>query len=284
MAGLRGRCIVDPMDVGIVVMVGSSGLTPQEVGRAAEDRGFDSLFWAEHTHIPVRSRRADGASTRFYADTYDPFVALSAVASVTSRLKLGTGVCLVIERQPITLAKEVASLDRLSGGRFLFGVGAGWNREEMADHGTDPKTRMALLADRVRAMRSIWTAEEAAYHGPFTDFEPLWSWPKPVQQPHPPVLVGGNGPGSEDRVLDFGDEWLPQSGPFADIAEFQRRVAALREKAGRAVPVTVFGVPPRKQLLAEFAAAGADRCLLPLTSLAQKDTLESLDEWAGLIE
>jgi probable F420-dependent oxidoreductase len=284
MAGLRETCIVDPMDIGIVVMVGSDGLTPQEVGRAAEDRGFESLFWAEHTHIPVRSRRADGASTRFYADTYDPFVALSAVASVTSRLKLGTGVCLVIERDPITLAKEVASLDRLSGGRFLFGVGAGWNREEMADHGTDPKTRMALLADRVRAMREIWTADEASYHGRFTDFEPLWSWPKPVRQPHPPVLVGGNGPGSEDRVMAFGDEWLPQSGPLADIEEFRQRVTSLRDRAGRRVPVTVFAVPPRKQLLAEFAEAGADRCLLALSSLAAKETLETLDEWAGLIE
>jgi probable F420-dependent oxidoreductase len=283
MAGLRQGCIVDPMDVGIVVMVGADGLTPQELGRAVEERGFDSLFWAEHTHIPVRSRRSDGESTRWYADTYDPFVALSAVASVTSRLKLGTGVCLVIERDPITLAKEVASLDRLSGGRFLFGVGAGWNREEMADHGTDPRTRMALLADRVNAMREIWTAEEASYHGRFTDFEPLWSWPKPVQQPHPPVLVAGNGPGSEDRVLDFGDEWLPQSGPLADMDEFRRRVSELRSKAGRRVPVTVFGVPPERKLLEEFAEAGADRCLLPLSSLAAAETLTALDNWAELI-
>jgi probable F420-dependent oxidoreductase len=282
MAGLREGCIVDPMDVGIVLMVGSDGLTPQELGRAAEERGFDSLFWAEHTHIPVRSRRTDGVSTRWYADTYDPFVALSAVASVTSRLKLGTGVCLVIERDPITLAKEVASLDRLSGGRFLFGVGAGWNREEMADHGTDPRTRMALLADRVNAMREIWTSEEASYHGRFTDFEPLWSWPKPVQQPHPPVLVAGNGPGSEDRVLDFGDEWLPQSGPLADMDEFRRRVSELRSKAGRPVPVTVFGVPPEKKLLEEFAEAGADRCLLALSSLAAAETLTTLDDWARL--
>jgi probable F420-dependent oxidoreductase len=282
MAGLREWCIVDPMDVGIVVMVGADGLTPQQVGRAAEERGFESLFWAEHTHIPVRSRRKDGAPTRFYADTYDPFVALSAVASVTTRLKLGTGVCLVPERHPITLAKEVASLDRLSGGRFLFGVGAGWNREEMADHGTDPRTRMALMADRVKAMKEIWTSEESQYHGRFTDFEPLWSWPKPVRQPHPPVLVGGNGPGTEDRVLDFGDEWLPQSGPLADMDEFRRRVEALRARAQRRVPVTVFGVPPRKQLLEQFAEAGADRCLLPLSSIAEKDTLQTLDEWAVL--
>jgi probable F420-dependent oxidoreductase len=274
------------MHLGIVVMLGSDGLTPQTVGRACEERGFESLFWAEHTHIPVRSRRPDGVSTRSYAETYDPFTALSAAAAVTSTLKLGTGVCLVIERDPITLAKEVASLDRLSGGRFLFGVGAGWNREEMADHGTDPRTRMALLADRVRAMREIWMQEEASYHGQFVDFGPLWSWPKPVQRPHPPVLVGGNGPGSEDRVLDFGDQWMPQSGPLADMAEFTRRVASLRQRAEAAgrgpIPVTVFGAPPDPALLQEFAEAGADRCLLPLTSLDAGETMGKLDDWAGL--
>jgi probable F420-dependent oxidoreductase len=274
------------VDLGIVVMIGSDGLTPQAVGRACEERGFESLFWAEHTHIPVRSRRADGAPTRFYAETYDPFTALSAAAAVTSTLKLGTGVCLVTERDPIILAKEVASLDRLSGGRFLFGVGAGWNREEMADHGTDPRTRMALLADRVRAMREIWTRDEASYQGRFVEFGPLWSWPKPVQQPHPPVLVGGNGPGTEDRVLDFGDHWMPQSGRLADMAEFRRRVAALRERAAAAgrgpVPVTVFGAPPDAALLGEFAEAGADRCLLPLTSLDASETMSKLDDWAGL--
>jgi probable F420-dependent oxidoreductase len=272
--------------VGIVVMVGSDSLTPQAVGRACEERGFESRFWAEHTHIPVRSRRADGASTRWYADTYDPFTALSAAAAVTSTLKLGTGVCLVIERDPITLAKEVASLDRLSGGRFLFGVGAGWNREEMADHGTDPRTRMALLADRVRAMREIWAKDEASYHGPFVDFDPLWSWPKPAQRPGPPVLVAGNGPGSEDRVLAFGDQWMPQSGPFADVAEFRGRVTALRQRAQDAgrepIPVTVFGVPPERALLTEFAEAGADRCLLPLTSLDVSETLSKLDDWTAL--
>jgi probable F420-dependent oxidoreductase len=276
------------MDTGIVLMMGSDGLTPPELGRAVEEHGFESLFYAEHTHIPVYSQRADGRPVRPYADTYDPFVALAAVAAVTSTIKIGTGVCLVTERDPITLAKEVASLDRLSGGRFLFGVGAGWNRPEMANHGTDPRTRMALLADRVRAMRTIWTAEEAEYHGEHVSFGPIWSWPKPVQRPHPPVLVGGNGPGTEDRVLDFGDEWLPQCGPLADIAEFRRRVEALRQRAadtGRGrIPVTVFGVPPDKALLEEFAAAGADRCLLPLVRPTASQALAALDDWALLIQ
>jgi probable F420-dependent oxidoreductase len=275
------------MDLGVALMLGSAGLTPAELGRAVEERGFDSLFCAEHTHIPVASSRSDGRPVRPYADTFDPFVALSAAAAVTSSIKLGTGACLVIERDPITLAKEVASLDRLSGGRFLFGVGAGWNRMEMANHGTEPRTRMALLADRVRAMREIWTAEEAEYHGEYVDFGPLWSWPKPVQRPHPPVLVAGNGPGAEDRVLDFGDGWLPQSGALADVAEFRRRVTTLRQRAtdaGRGpIPVTVFGAPPDKALLAEFAAAGADRCLLPLQHLDAAETLTALDDWARLI-
>ena len=269
-------------------MLGSDGLPPPELGRAVEERGFESLFWAEHTHIPVASERADGRPTRPYADTYDPFVALAAVAAVTQAIKIGTGVCLVTQRDPITLAKEVASLDRVSGGRFLFGVGAGWNRAELANHGTDPRTRMAVLADRVRAMRAIWTAEEAEYHGEHASFGPLWSWPKPVQQPHPPVLVGGNGPGSEDRVLDFGDGWLPQCGPLADLDEFRRRVRALRQRAASAgrgpVPVTVFGVPPDKALLEGFAEAGADRCLLALAHLSAAQTLSTLDDWAKLIQ
>lgn len=282
----HGRYLLD-MELGVALMLGSAGLTPPELGRAVEERGFDSLFCAEHTHIPVGSTRADGAPVRPYADTLDPFVALSAAAAVTSRIKLGTGVCLVTERDPIILAKEVASLDRLSGGRFLFGVGAGWNRAEMADHGTDPRTRMALLAERIRAMREIWTGDEAEYHGEYVDFGPLWSWPKPVQQPHPSVLIGGNGPGAEDRVLDFGDEWLPQSGPLRDIAEFRRRVTQLQQRAADAgrgqIPVTVFGVPPDKALLAEFADAGADRCLLALAHHDTSQTLAALDDWARLI-
>jgi probable F420-dependent oxidoreductase len=210
------------MDIGIAVYSNCDGLTPPELGRAVEERGFESLFWTEHTHIPVHSRSSSGGSTRGYAETIDPFVALAAVAAVTTTLTLGTAVCLVAQRDPIITAKEVASLDQLSGGRFQFGVGAGWNRMEMANHGTDPRTRMAVLADRVRAMRKIWTAEEAEYHGEFVDFGPIWSWPKPAQQPHPPVLVGGNGPGTEDRVLDFGDGWLPQV-DMMDVDDLTRR-------------------------------------------------------------
>jgi probable F420-dependent oxidoreductase len=252
------------------------------LGRAVEERGFESLFWAEHTHIPVRSRRSDGESTRRFAETHDPFVALSAVAAVTTRLRIGTAVCLVTQRDPFTTAKAVAGLDRVSGGRLEFGVGAGWNREELADHGTDPRTRMALLAERVEAMRCIWTEEEAEYHGRFVDFEPVWSWPKPLRRPHPPVLVGGNGPGTEERVLAFGDGWLPQCGPLRSVAELAGRIASLRSRAQQAgrgpVPVTVFGRPPR--LLGEFADAKVDRCLLTLGPGDEAHLLSTLDKWA----
>jgi probable F420-dependent oxidoreductase len=274
------------VDIGISTFAGSYGLGPLELGRAVEERGFESLFWAEHTHIPVRSRRAGGESTRRFAETLDPFVALSAVAAVTTTLRIGTAVCLVTERDPFTTAKAVASLDRISGGRLEFGVGAGWNREELADHGTDPRTRMALLAERVEAMRRIWTEDEAEYHGRFVDFEPVWSWPKPLQRPHPPVLVGGNGPGTEDRVLTFGDGWLPQCEPLQSVDELSRRIASLRQRAreagGGSVPVTLFGTPPR--MLAEFADAGVDRCLLALGPGDEIGLLSTLDKWAGLSE
>jgi probable F420-dependent oxidoreductase len=276
------------MDIGIAFLTGSDGLAPPALGCAVEERGFESLFYAEHTHIPVASRRTDGRPTRGFADTYDPFIALSAVAAVTTTLKLGTGVCLVTQRDPITTAKEVASLDRLSDGRFLFGVGAGWNRMELANHGTDPRTRMALLADRVRAMREIWTADEAGYHGDFVDFDPIWSWPKPVQRPHPPVLVGGNGPGTEDRVLAFGDGWFPQCGPLASVDELSQRAASLRRRAADAgrgpIPITLFGAVPDSGLLDAFAAAGVDRCLFALRPRTAAETLTTLDEWATLAE
>jgi probable F420-dependent oxidoreductase len=275
------------MEIGVAVFGGSGGLSPPALGRAVEERGFESLFWAEHTHIPVASRRGDGRSTREFADTYDPFVALSSVAAVTTTLTLGTAVCLVTERDPIVTAKQVASLDRVAGGRFEFGVGAGWNRLEMANHGTDPRTRMALLADRVRAMRAIWTVDEAEYHGRFVDFDPLWSWPKPVRRPHPPVLVGGNGPGTEDRVLDFGDGWFPQYGHFESVEELERRAATLRRRAadaGRApVPITLFGGPEKREQLEPLAAAGVDRCLAVLVQETAGQDLATLDSFATLL-
>ena len=215
---------------------------------------------------------------------------LAAAATATERLKVGTGVCLVIERDPIVTAKEVATLDHVSGGRFLFGVGAGWNREEMLDHGTDPKTRWGVMRERIEAMKAIWTQEEAEYHGRYVDFDPIWSWPKPVQKPHPPVLVGGVGDKVLDRVVAYGDEWIPNRVKDPDelgvrIAELQRRA----EAAGRdRIPVTVFGARPEQSVLERLEAVGVTRSLFylrPDEPAAVQRQLDQLAEvaaaWAG---
>ena len=274
------------MKLGVAVF-GGYATSPDRLGPALEERGLESLFYAEHTHIPVASRRDDGQPTRDYAETADPFVALAMAASTTSTLRLGTAVCLVPERDPLVTAKVVASLDVFSGGRVLFGVGAGWNRPELANHGTDPRVRMAVLADRVHAMKAIWSTDETSYHGRYVDFEPLWSWPKPAQRPHPPVLVGGNGPTTEDRVLDFGDGWLPQCGPLDSVDELRQRMDALQRRAAEAgrdpIPVTVFGVPRDPGLLEEFAGIGVARCLFSLTDRQDDQPLSTLDELAGLV-
>jgi probable F420-dependent oxidoreductase len=202
----------------------------------------------------------------------DPFIALTAVAGVTTRLRLGTGVCLLPEHDPITLAKEIATLDVLSGGRVLFGIGAGWNREELRHHGTEPAARWRVMRERALAMKEIWTNEVAEFHGQYVDFGPIWQWPKPVQRPHPPILVGGEGPGVLDRVLDYGDEWAPNAEP--GIAE---RVVELQELAtarGRGtIPVTVMHVPAERDEIARYAAAGATRYVFSLPS-GDRDTVE----------
>ena len=202
-----------------------------------------------------------------YSHTLDPFVALSFAAAATERIKLGTGVCLVVERDPIVTAKEVASLDRLSGGRFLFGVGAGWNREEMRNHGTDPSRRFKLMRERVEAMKEIWTKDEAEYHGEFVDFDPIWCWPKPVQQPHPPVLLGGSGPKVLDRVLAYADEWTPNRFGSAEELEAADRRAARARRAGTCA-VVAFGVKPEPR--AGRAAGVGGRRRLHLLRLARR--------------
>ena len=204
------------MDTGVAIFPTHDAIAPADMARLAEERGHESLFFPEHTHIPAaRQTPWPGGRElpRKYAHTLDLFVAATAAVTATTRLRVGSGICLVIERDPITTAKEVASVDYLSGGRFEFGVGAGWNREEMANHGTDPRHRMALLRERVEAMKAIWTSDEASYAGEYVKFERIWSWPKPAQRPYPPVLVGGNGPGVLDRVLAFGDAWFPAPVP-----------------------------------------------------------------------
>jgi probable F420-dependent oxidoreductase len=278
------------MRFGLIMYPTHRAMEPAGLGRAAEERGFESLFFPEHTHIPTNSRRpgADGDERlEGYAHAYDPFVALSMVAAVTTRLKLGTGVCLVVQRDPIITAKEVASLDHLSGGRMLFGVGAGWNREEMANHGTAPADRMAVLSERMHAMREIWVNDQASYHGRHVNFDPIWSWPKPVTKPHPPILVGGNGPAVEDRVLDFGDEWLPQGVTRENVAPFAKRAAALQRRAGALgrgpVPITLFGAQPDRVSIEAYEAVGITRCLFVLPEQGPERVLPMLDRLAGVV-
>jgi probable F420-dependent oxidoreductase len=278
------------MDFGVVTFVTDYGIDAVSLGRAVEERGFGSLFVTEHTHIPAsRESEWPGGAAELpvkYSHTFDPFVALSAVAATTSSIRLGTAICLVIERDPITLAKEIASLDRLSGGRFTLGVGAGWNREEMANHGTDPATRMSLLAERIAAMREIWRYAEASFHGRFVDFDRIWSWPKPVQQPGPPVLVGGMGPRVLDRVLEYGDGWMPLRVPLDRLDEFGARITSLRTRAaaaGRPEPsVTLFGGAPKPDALERYAELGVDTVLFDLPDVPAEQIPGLLDTYASV--
>jgi probable F420-dependent oxidoreductase len=273
------------MKIGVYMFPTEYAINVVELGRALEERAFESLFVPEHTHIPT-SRRSPWPGgddlPEEYKHTLDPFVALAAVAAATERLLIGTGICLVVERDPITTAKEVASLDLLSGGRFLFGIGAGWNREEMEDHGTDPRTRFRLLRERVLAMKAIWTEDEAEFHGDFVDFDPLWSWPKPVQQPHPPVIVGGNGPGVRDRVLEYGDGWMPNAsrGRVREgIDELARRAS---EQGRESIPVSIFGPRPEAQTLDDYLAMGVERCVFAVPPAPADEVLPLLDRFADL--
>jgi probable F420-dependent oxidoreductase len=274
------------LEFGVAMFQADWAIAPADLARLAEERGFESLWFPEHTHIPASRATpypAGGELPEMYWHTHDPFVALAMAAAVTTRIKLCTGICLVVERDPIVTAKEVASLDRLSGGRFVFGVGAGWNREEMANHGTDPGTRFGLMRERIEAMKAIWSSDEAEYHGRHVDFDPVWSWPKPLQQPHPPVVVGGNGPRVLDRVLRFGDEWMPNR--VGDDDELLGRVAELQRRAAEAgrdpIPVTVYGASRKPERLERWAAGGVTRAVYWLPPAGAAEVERALDECAG---
>lgn len=258
---------------GVVTFVTDYSMPPVELARAVEDLGLESVFVTEHTHIPaVRESPWPGGAElpREYSHTLDPFVALAAMAAVTSTVRIGTGVCLVAQHDPIVLAKQVASLDHLSGGRLLLGVGAGWNREEMRNHGVDPGTRFGSMRERVEAMRAIWTEDEASYAGKHVAFDRIWSWPKPVQPGGPPVLIGGSGAKVLDRVLAYGDGWTPIGRQTGDLTAIADRIAELQERAAEAgrdrIPVTVYGGSTNADTLGRFAAIGVDRVLHVLPS------------------
>ncbi|HSK58127.1 MAG TPA: LLM class F420-dependent oxidoreductase [Actinomycetospora sp.] len=279
------------MDHGIMMFPTDYAIDPAALAREVEDRGFDSLWFPEHSHIPTKRESpypGGGDLPRKYLHTYDPFVALTAAAAATTTLKLATGICLVIERDTINTAKEVASLDRLSGGRFLFGIGGGWNREEMADHGTNPKTRMRLMGEQVKAMKELWTQEEAEFHGEFVDFDPAWAWPKPLQDPHPPIYIGGMGPGVEDRLLDYGDAWLPQRVGPDNIDEFAQRADALQQRAADAgrgrIPMSLFGAETSPEALEGYRRIGLERAIYGVSSADPDTVRKELDELAKLVD
>lgn len=273
------------MHFGVHIEATDRTITPTELGPLLEARGFESLFLPEHTHLPIGGVSVHPSGEHVHANLrrfLDPFIALATVASVTERLRLGTGVCLVPQHHPIGLAKEIATLDFLSGGRVLFGIGAGWNREELSNHGVAPANRWRQMREHVLAMRAIWTADEAEFHGEFVDFAPLWSWPKPVQRPHPPVIVGGEGPHVLDRVLDYGDEWGPNDEPDLDarVAELHRRADALGRPRP---PVTAFHVRPDLATLRNHAAAGVTRCVFSLPSAGLAEVRATVERLAELV-
>ena len=267
------------MRFGVATFITDYGIRPDALGRALEERGFDSLFIAEHSHIPV-SRESPwpegGELPRRYYRTLDPFVALTAVAAATTRLVLGTGIALLPQRDVIHTAKQVASLDLVSDGRFAFGVGVGWNREEMRNHGTDPTTRGALIDEQLAALKQIWTTKQAEYHGEHVDFDPIYLGPKPVQQPHPPIYLGGESAAALRRLATYGDAWLPRAHTAPE--EIVRVRKWLAEQGRDGVPFTVFAADTDERRLAGYVDAGVDEITLMLDTLPEAETLRALDE------
>ena len=278
------------MQIGAFYFPTDYGIQPAELGRALEERGYESVFFCEHTHIPT-SRRSPypggGELPRCYSHTHDPFVALAFAAAATHQLRIGTAVCLVPQHDPIVLAKTIASLDQMSGGRFVFGIGAGWNAEEMEDHGTRFDTRFKVMGERVRAMKALWNQEEARFEGEFVRFEPAWSYPKPAQLPHPPILLGGETDHTLKRILAYGDGWLPRAYGGFNPAEGVKRLHRMAQDAGRdpaSLQVTVFGAPEDAAELAQYRDAGIQRGLLAIPDLSRDEILRLLDQHAPLVK
>ncbi len=279
------------MDFGAAMFFTEYSMAPTELARELEARGFELVWAPEHSHVPLSRQSpfpSGGELPRQYGDVMDPFVTLTAAAAATTTIKLGTGVCLVVQRDPIQTAKSVASLDQVSGGRFLFGVGGGWNAEEMADHGTQFKTRFKLMRERIEAMQAIWTETKPEYHGEFVDFPPMMTWPKPVQQPHPPVIVGGMFPHAARRALRYGDGWIPHSRrpQYEDVTDFLPQFRQMAAEAGRdlaGVPVTVWGIPEDLDRLKRYEDQGIARGVVQLAAEPADKILPLLDRWAELI-
>jgi probable F420-dependent oxidoreductase len=280
------------MQIGAAMFFTDYSMSAIDLARELEARGFESVWAPEHSHIPLLRKTpfpSGGELPRQYSNAMDPFVTLSAAAAATKTIKLGTGVCLVVQRDPIQTAKLVASLDQVSRGRFLFGVGGGWNAEEMADHGTEFKTRFKLMRERSEARRAIWTEEAAEYHGDMVQFEPMAAWPKPVQKPHPPVIVGGMFPVAARRALRYGDGWIPhlRRPQYEDVTDYLPQFREMAREAGRdlaSVPITVWGVPPDLDRMKRYRDQGVARGVVQLAADTADKTLPILDQWAQLIQ
>ena len=266
-------------------------MTPAALARAVEDRGFDILWAPEHSHIPL-SRKTPfvmgGDLPKRYYDTMDPFVTLTAAAMATTTLKIGTGVCLIAQRDPIQTAKLVASIDQVSGGRFVFGVGNGWNQDEMENHGTTFATRHKLARERIEAMKAIWTQTKPEYHGEFVDFGPMMAWPKPVQKPHPPIVVGGAFPYSARRAIRYGDGWMPQTTdkattPLIELIPRFRQMAAEAGRDPATLSISIGGQGPDLDLIRRYQDLGVARVSTSLLSETEDTIVPILDRWAEII-
>ncbi|MGK2869911.1 MAG: LLM class F420-dependent oxidoreductase [Mycobacterium sp.] len=271
------------MKFGISTFVTDDGIDPVSLARGIEERGFHSLVIAEHTNIPASRESAypaGGDLPDIYYKTLDPFVTLAAAAAVTSKIELFTGIALLIQRDPIITAKEAASIDLVSGGRFVFGVGAGWNLEELRNHGTDPKTRGALLDERIEAIKALWTDEPAEYHGKYVDFDPTYLRPKPVQAPHPPIYIGGNSDATVKRIIRHGAGWISNPFPADQLA---KRIGQLKEGAGHDVPLAMFGTPVDAEYWNAVEDLGFGQVALILPSVPRDESLRLLDEYAEAV-
>ena len=275
------------MRVGAFYFPVDYGIDIAELAKALEDRGFDSLFVPEHTHIPT-SRKSPfpggGELPKRYSHTHDPFVALAFAAAATKTLKVGTGILLVPQHEPIVTAKSIASLDRLSNGRFIFGIGGGWNVEEMENHGAKYNTRFKQMREHILAMKELWTKEAAEYHGEFVNFDPVWSYPKPVQRPHPPILLGGETDYTLKRVVEYCDGWFPRPRGFDPVAGLERlkKFADEKKRDMRSINVTVFAAPNDAAVLASYEKAGIQNALLAIPDSSRDEILTYLDKIAPL--
>src|SRR3954469_14591797 len=280
------------MRIGGAMFFTDYSMSPTELARALEERGFDSLWVPEHSHIPLSRKSpfpSGGDVPKKYYDVMDPFVMLGAAAAVTKTLLIGTGICLVAQRDPIQTAKQVASIHQISGGRFLFGVGNGWNEDEMANPGPAFANRHKLARERIEAMKVIWTQNKAEYHGEFVNFDPMMTWPKPVQKPHPPVIVGGAFPYSARRAIRYGNGWIPQAvrGSYNEIGDLIPEFRKMATAAGRnpdEIAITVWSPRRELDLMKRYADLGVERVVFTLDSDGPDKVIPVIDEIAAFMQ